>query len=323
VSRLLCSPEIPPTSCNISEARQQHKALRQTRRSITLLATTRRGAWPKLLRWPSTIACSLRPWPQGGSARQRIAGFKRLAIAAIGRVAKGQPGFGTLLDDTYGREAMFDAAKLGLWVARPLEQPGSRPLRFEFTQDVGSRLVEWPVTHTIKCLAFYHPDDPAELKAEQAQKLLTLHRAARKLGRELLIEIIAGKHGAMADDTVARVLEELYGLGIKPDWWKLEPQASSRAWDRIGAMIARHDPYCRGIMLLGLEAPEAELDKAFRATAGHKAVKGFAIGRSIFGEVAPSWLAGKTSDDAATAEMAERFASLVKLWNTAHEKRAA
>ncbi len=128
---------------------------------------------------------------------------------------------------------------------------------------------------------------------------------------------------AIADDTVARVLEELYALGIKPDWWKLEPQVSSRAWDRIGAAIARHDPYCRGIVLLGLEAPEAELDKAFRATAGHAAVKGFAIGRSIFGEVAPAWLAGRTGDDAAVAEMAERFASLVRLWNLAHEKRAA
>jgi myo-inositol catabolism protein IolC len=46
----------------------------------------------------------------------------------------GKPGFGTLLDDTYGREAMFDAAKLGLWVGRPLEKPGSRPLEFEFTR---------------------------------------------------------------------------------------------------------------------------------------------------------------------------------------------
>ena len=94
---------------------------------------------------------------------------------------------------------------LGLWVGRPLEQPGSRPLRFEFTQDVGARLVEWPVTHTIKCLAFYHPDDPAELKTEQAQKFRTLYEAARKVGRELLIEIIAGKNGAAEGRHGARV----------------------------------------------------------------------------------------------------------------------
>ncbi|MGQ0485930.1 MAG: bifunctional 5-dehydro-2-deoxygluconokinase/5-dehydro-2-deoxyphosphogluconate aldolase [Hyphomicrobiales bacterium] len=327
VSRLLCSPEIPAWE-ELQYFLKHGSPQRALRRDEAInhihWATTRRGQWPKLLALAIDHRMQFEAMAdKEGCPRARIADFKRLAIAAIGQVAKGQAGFGTLLDDTYGREAMFDAAKLGLWVARPVEQPGSRPLRFEFTQDVGSRLLEWPVNHTIKCLAFYHPDDPEELKAEQARKLLTLHQAARKVGRELLIEVIAGKHGAMADDTVARVLEELYGLGIKPDWWKLEPQASSRAWDRIGAAIARRDPYCRGIVLLGLEAPEAELDKAFRATAGHGAVKGFAIGRSIFGEAAPAWLAGRIGDAAAVAEMAERFSSLVNLWNTAHEKRAA
>ena len=50
-----------------------------------------------------------------------------------------------LLDETYGREALFAAAKLPFWIGRPVEQPGSRPLRFEFTQDIGDRLAEWPV----------------------------------------------------------------------------------------------------------------------------------------------------------------------------------
>ena len=57
-------------------------------------------------------------------------------------------------------------------------------------------------------------------------------RPSRKVGRELLIEIIAGKHGRSTDDTIARALAELYALGIKPDWWKLEPQASAA---RLGA----------------------------------------------------------------------------------------
>ena len=95
-----------------------------------------------------------------------------------------------------------------------------------------------------------------------------LYDAARKVGRELMIEIIAGKHGRLDETTVARALEELYGLGIKPDWWKLEPQHSSEAWRAIGAVIQRHDPYCRGIVLLGLEAPEAELERAFATAAG-------------------------------------------------------
>jgi 5-dehydro-2-deoxygluconokinase len=327
VSRLLCSPEY----VTFEELQyflkngSTHRALRKDE-SINHIhwATTRRPQPNSLLALAIDHRMQLEDMAdKAGAPREKIAEFKRLAIAAIGKVSGGKPGFGTLLDDTYGREAMFDAAKLGLWVGRPLEKPGSRPLQFEFTQDVGARLVDWPVTHTIKCLAFYHPDDPAELKTEQAHKLRTLYEAARKVGRELLVEIISGKHGNLADDTIARALEELYTLGIKPDWWKLEPQASSTAWNKIGQTIARHDPWCRGIVLLGLEAPEAELEKGFAAVAGHSAVKGFAIGRTIFNSAAQAWLAGKMSNEAATDDMAQRFASLVKLWNKAQEKRAA
>jgi 5-dehydro-2-deoxygluconokinase len=327
VSRLLCSPEY----VTFEELQyflkngSTHRALRKDE-SINHIhwATTRRPQPNSLLALAIDHRMQLEDMADKvGAPREKIAEFKRLAIAAIGKVSGGKPGFGTLLDDTYGREAMFDAAKLGLWVGRPLEKPGSRPLQFEFTQDVGARLVDWPVTHTIKCLAFYHPDDPAELKTEQAQKLRTLYEAARKVGRELLVEIIAGKHGNLANDTIARALEELYTLGIKPDWWKLEPQASSTAWTKIGQTIARHDPWCRGIVLLGLEAPEAELEKGFAAVAGHSAVKGFAIGRTIFNSAAQAWLAGKMSNEAATDDMAQRFTSLVKLWNKAQEKRAA
>jgi 5-dehydro-2-deoxygluconokinase len=327
VSRLLCSPEY----VTFDELQyflkhgSRHKALRKDE-AINHIhwAATRRPQPDSLLALAIDHRMQLEDMAdRAGAPRERIAEFKRLAIAAIGKVSRGKPGFGTLLDDTYGREAMFDAAKLGLWIGRPIEKPGSRPLQFEFTQDAGSRLVEWPVTHNIKCLAFYHPDDPAELKTEQAQKLRTLYEAARKVGRELLVEIIAGKHGELAEDTIARALDELYALGIKPDWWKLEPQAASAAWTRIGRTIARHDPWCRGIVLLGLEAPVNELEKSFAAAAGHSAVKGFAIGRTIFNDAAQAWLAGKMSSSSATDDMAQRFDSLVTLWRKAQEKRAA
>jgi 5-dehydro-2-deoxygluconokinase len=327
VSRLLCSPEIPTWDELQFFLRNgsPHRALRNDEAiNHVHWATTRRQQPPQLLAFAIDHRMQMEAMADKvGAPRERISDFKRLAMQAIARVSGGKPGFGTLLDDTYGREAMFDAAKLGLWVGRPLEKPGSRPLQFEFTQDVGARLVEWPVTHTIKCLAFYHPDDPAELKTAQAQKLRTLYEAARTVGRELLVEIIAGKHGSLDDMTVARAVEELYALGIKPDWWKLEPQHSAKAWDNIGAVIARNDPYCRGIVLLGLEAPPEELEKAFRATAGQPAVKGFAVGRTLFNDAAPQWLSGKLSDEAAVADMAERFQSLVELWNKAHARRAA
>jgi 5-dehydro-2-deoxygluconokinase len=321
VSRLLCSPEyLTWTELQyFLENGSPHHALRNDEALNHIhWATTRRKQPDQILSFAIDHRKQLEDMADKlGASRDRIAPFKRLAMQAIGKVSGGKPGFGTLLDDTYGREAMFDAAKLGLWIGRPLEQPGSRPLRFEFTQDVGARLVDWPVTHTIKCLAFYHPDDPQELKTEQSQKLRTLYEAARKVGRELLVEIIASKNGPMDHRTIARAMSELYALGIKPDWWKLEPQSQPAAWDEIAKVIDAQDPFCRGIVLLGLEAPEDELAKGFKAVAGKKYVKGFAVGRTIFNEAAEGWLRGSISDEAAVTMMADKFGSLVKIWDEA------
>jgi 5-dehydro-2-deoxygluconokinase len=327
VSRLLCSPEIPTWEELQYFLRHgsPYKALRKDEAiNHVHWATTRRAQPDQLLAFAIDHRAQLEQMAdKAGAPRGRLNDFKRLAMSAIGRVANGRPGYGTLLDDVYGREAMFDAAKLGLWIGRPLEQPGSRPLRFEFTQDVGARLVEWPVTHTIKCLAFYHPDDAVAMKDEQAAKLRTLYEAARKVGRELLIEIIAGKNGPLDDDTIARALEELYALGIKPDWWKLEPQASAAAWRNIAGVIGRHDPWCRGVVLLGLDAPEEELAKGFAAVAAQPIVKGFAVGRTIFSAAAQAWLSGKMTDESAIADMAARFRTLADLWNHARRGTAA
>ena len=318
VSRLLCSPEYPTWEelQAFLKHGSEHRALRHDA-SLNHLhwATTRRAQPASLCAFAIDHRAQLEAIADAASSpRERISAFKRLAVQAAARVADGRPGFGMLLDDTYGRAALFDAAKNPFWIGRPVELPGSRPLRFESGADVGSRLIEWPVTHTIKCLCFHHPDDPPALKEEQTRALGGLYDAARRLGRELMIEIIASRHGAIAEDTVARVLGELYEAGIKPDWWKLEPQDSDAAWEAIGETIAKHDSWCRGVLLLGLDAPEAELERAFKIAAKALIVKGFAVGRTIFAEPAEAWLTGSIGDEAAVAEMAERFARLVDIW---------
>ncbi len=78
-------------------------------------------------------------------------------------------------------------------------------------------------------------------KAVQHAKLVSAFDAARKIGREILIEIIASKSGPLRDDAVSRERAELYDAGLKPDWWKLEPQASVTAWPAIDAVIAARD----------------------------------------------------------------------------------
>jgi 5-dehydro-2-deoxygluconokinase len=256
----------------------------------------------------------------GGDAQklQRIPALKVLAVKAAAQVADGRDGFGMLLDDKYGRNALYAASAIpNFWVAKPIELPGSRPLQFEFSQDLGSRLVEWPVDHCIKVLCFYHPDDAVELREVQIAKLRAAYDAARKVGRELLVEIISSKHGALKDDTAARALTDVYAAGIKPDWWKLETQPGVEAWRQIDAVIEANDPFCRGVVLLGLDAPQSELVAGFAAAKTAKSVKGFAVGRTIFGDAARAWLDGRIGDDEAVAMMAQRFAGLVAAWDGA------
>jgi 5-dehydro-2-deoxygluconokinase len=316
VSRLLCSPEYP-TWAELSHFLEKGAAQRALRKDKALghlhWATTRRARTDTLMALAIDHRAQLEAIAdRHGTPRGRLEQFKLLAVDAAIKVARGRPGFGMLLDSTYGQKALYRAAKHGLWIARPVEKPSSRPLDLE-----EMHLAEWPVTHTVKCLCFYHPDDDEELKARQERELARVHHAARAAGRELLLEIIAGRHGTLADTTVAAVLARIYALGIKPDWWKLEPQLSAVAWRTIEEVIRMHDPYCRGIVVLGLDAPEAELASAFRVASSTKLVKGFAVGRTIFADAADKWLSGKMTDEDAVADMAAKFERLVSAWQQA------
>lgn len=319
VSRLLCAPEIPTWDelQYFLERGSPEKALRKDEAiNHVHWATTRRREIPKLMALAIDHRSQLEDLACGDPHKlARLPHLKVLAVKAAARVADGRDGFGMLLDDKYGRDALYAAGTLpNFWIARPIELPGSRPLQFEFTQDLGSRLIDWPVDHCIKVLCFFHPDDGQDLRDEQIGKLRSAFDAARKIGRELLVEVIASKHGQTNDDTLARALTEIYDAGIKPDWWKLEPQKSEAAWAAIDGVIETRDPYCRGVVMLGLDAPQDELAAGFAAAKSARSVRGFAVGRTIFGEVARDWLNDKMSDEEAVAEMAKRFCALVEIW---------
>jgi 5-dehydro-2-deoxygluconokinase len=144
-----------------------------------------------------------------------------------------------------------------------------------------------------------------------------LQDACRKTRHELLLEVIVSRHGAVDSKTAARAIQRLYDQGMKPDWWKLEPAADSETWANIERVIRPNDPLCRGVLLLGLQASEAALAASFRIAAASPIVKGFAVGRTIFADAAARWLTGEIDDEAAVADLAARFGTLVDAWRTA------
>ncbi|RQP07110.1 MAG: 5-dehydro-2-deoxygluconokinase [Paracoccus sp. BP8] len=253
-----------------------------------------------------------------GATPERISAFKQLCLQAALEVQDGRPGYGILCDDRLGRAALHAAAGTGLWVGRPCEWPGSRPLRLE--PELGAAcqgLMEWPAGEVVKVLCFCHPEDDAAMRADQEATVTRLYQAARANDLEFLLEIIPSKVGPVDDGTTAALIRRWYEIGVYPDWWKLEPLRSDAAWQQAVETIRAHDPWLRGIVVLGLEAPEAELAASFEKAAKHELVRGFAVGRTIFAEVAGDWLAGRRSDAEAVAEMRRRFGRLCALWDRA------
>jgi len=282
-------------------------------------ATNRKGDWSTMRVFAFDHRMQLEAIAKDvGVDDKKIGSFKELCLKAAHQVAGSNAGYGILCDGRLGRDALYQAAGSGLWIGRPAEWPGSRPLTLEpdLGPDCGG-LNEWPAEHVVKVLCFYHPDDDEAMRAEQEETVSRLFAAARRNRLEFLLEVIPSKVAPIDDETTARIIDRFYEIGVYPDWWKLEPLKSVEAWRQATDAVKRHDPYVRGIVVLGLEAPQSELEESFRLAAGFDLVKGFAVGRTIFAEAARNWLAGKVSDEEAVADMAARYDALCRIWDKA------
>ncbi len=283
-------------------------------------ATNRTRDWPDMRVFAFDHRMQLEV--MDGATPEKIGAFKLLCLEAALQVSAGKGGHGILCDSRLGRQALYSAAGTGLWIARPVEWPGSRPLTLEpeIGPDYGG-LSEWPLDHVVKVLCFYHPGDTAEMKAGQEAVVTRLFHAARRNRLELLLEIIPSKVGPVTDSTSAEVIRRFYDIGVFPDWWKLEPFATDAAWTNACAAITQNDPYTRGVVVLGLDAAESALAASLALAARHDLVKGFAVGRTIFADAARAWLGGQITDAVAVTMMAERYQRLCSIWDGARGQR--
>jgi 5-dehydro-2-deoxygluconokinase len=262
-----------------------------------------------------------------GAPRARIVEFKRLVARAAeqGHAAEAVrhatqspgapfPARGIIVDDTYGAEVLQRASGTATWIARPVERPGSRPLAFEQAPHLGLALRTWPGEQVAKCLLLHHPDDAPDLAARQLAAGAELATACEATGHEWMLELIPPRElHPGGDDALLRGVAQIYEAGLRPDWWKLPPLQPA-GWQQLDTLVARHDPYCRGVLLLGLEAGEDELGRAFAAAAGQRLCKGFAVGRTLFASAAHAWFEGRIADDEVVTDVAERYARLIRLW---------
>jgi 5-dehydro-2-deoxygluconokinase len=249
--------------------------------------------------------------------------LKQLFVQAIERVEADlkkrgiAADVGLLADQRFGQDSLNTATGRGWWIARPVEVQGSRPLAFEHGRSIGTNLLAWPKEQIIKCLVQYHPDDEPMLRLEQEAQLMGLYQASQASGHELLLEVIPPKdHPSTHPDVIYRSLKRLYNLGIYPAWWKIETQPA-QVWEKLDALIQARDPYCRGVVLLGLNAPVEALAAGFREAGKSTTCRGFAVGRTIFHEPSRAWLEGEIDDAGLISRVQSTFGFLIESWRDA------
>lgn len=260
---------------------------------------------------------------KAGRDLDSIAQLKQLFIQAVERVEvdlrqrRIDADVGLLADQRFGQDSLNSATGRGWWIARPVEVQGSRPLAFEHGRSIGSNLLAWPKEQIIKCLVQFHPDDEPLLRLEQEAQLMGLYRAAQTSGHELLLEVIPPKdHPSTHPDVLYRALKRLYNLGIFPDWWKIESQ-TAQVWQQLDELISERDPYCRGVVLLGLNAPAEALAEGFKQASRSRCCRGFAVGRTIFQEPSRAWMANEIDDATLISQVQRTFTFLIESWREA------
>lgn len=250
-----------------------------------------------------------------GADLKRIPELKKLILSASQQVAQEanlEGKAGILCDGHFGQDVLNAVSGSGWWIGRPVEMPGSRPLELEHG-NIGSQLVTWPKEHVVKCLVFFHPEDQHALRLEQEKQVREVYSACCQSGHEMLLEVVLPAGMPQEDDMYLRAIQRFYNLGVKPDWWKLPPLAS-QTWQQVEALIIERDAHCHGVVLLGLDAPEEELRRGFNQAAHSNLVKGFAVGRTIFGLPSKAWLAGELNDGELIAQIKHNYHNLIRLW---------
>ena len=257
-----------------------------------------------------------------GVDRGHLRELKVLLARAFRRVAEEDRAAGVLIDDVYGDEALEELTGSGAWISRAVEVAKSRPVEFVGGPNPAATLRAWPEEHVVKCNLYMHPEDDAEMQEIQEGRVLQLHDACLVNDRRLLLEVQASPETTYDGDSVARLLERFYEIGVRPEWWKIPPNPDPAVWARIGDVVREHDPYCAGLLVLGQALEEEKLVESFAAAASEPLCRGFAIGRSIYGEPGRRWLAGETDDEELVHSVAERYGRMNALWQSRNAQHA-
>ncbi len=236
---------------------------------------------------------------------------------------------GVLVDEQFGADIARDAKASGLLLAMPVEKSGQDEFDFQYDEDFGTHIEEFDPDFS-KVLVRYNPEADQEMNARQAERLRRLgdwlHEHDRKFLFELLVPATPEQIQAAGGDEdrwdkeerpklMKVAIEELQGLGVEPDIWKIEGIDRREDCEMISATARAGGRDGVACVVLGRGADDARVDHWLRMGSGVPGYIGFAIGRSIWWDPLKAFVDGNLGREEAAKQIAANYRRFIDVYN--------
>ncbi|MEX2405940.1 MAG: DUF2090 domain-containing protein [Actinomycetota bacterium] len=236
---------------------------------------------------------------------------------------------GVLVDEQFGADIAKDANASGLLLAMPVEKSGQDEFDFQYGEDFGKHVEDLDPDFS-KVLVRYNPEAHQEMNARQAERLRRLgdwlHEHDRRFLFELLVPPTPEQIQAAGGDEdrwdkqerpklMKRAIEELQGLGVEPDIWKIEGIDRREDCETISATARAGGRDGVACVVLGRGADDARVDHWLRMGSGVPGYIGFAIGRSIWWDPLKAFVDGNLGREEAAKQIAANYRRFIDVYN--------
>ena len=292
-------------------------------RPLYILPFDHRGSFQSgLFGWKGTLTAE---------QTARIAASKTIIYdGLLAAVAAGVPRerAGILVDEQFGSPILHDARARGFLTAAPAEKSGQHEFEFEYGDDFARHIEAFSPTFC-KVLVRYNPEGDKEMNRRQAARLLHLSEYLHRTGRKFMFELLVPAERAELEELhgdqraydrsrrprhMVDAIHELQDAGVEPDVWKVEGLDRAEDCAAIVAAARRAGRAGVGCIVLGRGEDEAKVESWLTTAAGVPGFVGFAVGRTTFWDALVGWRDGRTSREAAVAEVARRYTRWCQLF---------
>jgi myo-inositol catabolism protein IolC len=266
---------------------------------------------------------------------ETISDAKRLIFEGMELAAKrgvDPRAVGVLVDEQFGSDIPTRAKSDGLKLAMPAEKSGQNEFDFEYGDDFGGH-IEANDPDFIKVLVRHNPEDDAEVKTRQLDRLKRLSDWLHDNGRKFLFELLvpatdqqlesAGGDSDRYDaelrpELMRRAIVEIQDHGIKVDIWKIEGVDERDDAQMLIEQTRKGEGNENVVsVLLGRGASNDKVDHWLQQAAPVDGFVGFAIGRSIWWDALKGFLDGSLERDAAAEQIADNYLRFIKVYEDA------